>query len=217
MATFTISSYDDARLTYRIKDLRQALYDAGEVIMEDVIVNLHADEHRARRRIENRLYRRDTFFHYERELFPSIIEDTVGPYVEEGRAELVSLGHQLMMNLAALTAGVDRPDGTPEETFRLYDYLRVFIEGATLANHNHHQQVVVSGPTAAIEKLEANLLADGIEAKRLKVATAFHSPVVADSVEPFTAFLGDIPFQPVSVPCYHNLSLIHISEPTRPY
>ena len=36
------------------------------------------------------------------------------------------------MNLAALTAGVDRPLGTYEETDRLYDYLTSFIEGATL-------------------------------------------------------------------------------------
>ena len=39
------------------------------------------------------------------------------------------------MNLAALTAGVDRPLGTAEETLRLYDYLMRFIEGATLAHY----------------------------------------------------------------------------------
>ena len=74
--TVTITTFDEARECYRSKDLRQALYDAGEVIMEDVVVNLHGDEHRSRRRLENRLFRRDTFFHYERDLFPSIIEDT---------------------------------------------------------------------------------------------------------------------------------------------
>ena len=40
-----------------------------------------------------------------------------------------------MMNLAALTAGVDRPLGTIDETRRLYDYLMRFIEGATLAHY----------------------------------------------------------------------------------
>ena len=42
----TVTTFAEARQAYRHKDLRQALYDAGEVIMEDVLVNLHADEHR---------------------------------------------------------------------------------------------------------------------------------------------------------------------------
>ena len=132
MAEIVITTPDDAREVYRHKQLRQALYDAGEVVMEDVVVNLHGDEHRQRRRLENRLFRRDTFYEYEREMFPSIIQETVHPYLEDGRAELVDFGHQLMMNLAAKTAGVDRPLGTYEETSRLYDYLTTFIEGATL-------------------------------------------------------------------------------------
>jgi len=41
--TITITTYDEAKDAYRQKTLRQALYDAGEVIMADVIVNLHGD------------------------------------------------------------------------------------------------------------------------------------------------------------------------------
>ena len=133
MNEIVITTPDDAREVYRHKQLRQALYDAGEVVMEDVVVNLHGDEHRQRRRLENRLFRRDTFYEYEREMFPAIIQQTVDPYLTEGKAELVDFGHQLMMNLAALPAGVDRPLGTYEETSRLYDYLTTFIEGATLS------------------------------------------------------------------------------------
>ena len=61
MADITITKPEDARECYRHKALRQALYDAGEVVMEDVVVNLHGDQHRQRRRLENRLFRRDTF------------------------------------------------------------------------------------------------------------------------------------------------------------
>lgn len=128
----TITEYDEARDAYRQKDLRQALYDAGEVVMADVLVNLHGAEHRDRRRLENRLFRRETFELYERHLFPPIIEETLAPEIAAGRAELVDLGHRMMMNLAAFTAGVDRPLGTPEETRHLYTYLMLFIEGATL-------------------------------------------------------------------------------------
>ena len=69
--------------------------------MADVLVNLHGDEHRSRRRLENRLFRRETHARYERELFPPIVEETLAPHVAAGRAELVGLSHQMMMNLAA--------------------------------------------------------------------------------------------------------------------
>jgi cytochrome P450 len=130
----TITEYEEAKEVYRQKELRQALYDAGDVVMGDVLVNLHGSEHRDRRRLENRLFRRETFEMYERELFPPIIESTLAPDIAAGRTELVDLGHRMMMNLAALTAGVDRPLGTVDETRRLYRYLMTFIEGATLAH-----------------------------------------------------------------------------------
>lgn len=172
MADITITAFDDARECYRQKDLRQALYDAGEVIMEDVIVNLHADEHRARRRLENRLFRRDTFFAYERDMFPDIIDATLAPYVADGRTELVAFAHQLMMNLAALTAGVDRPAGTPEESFHLYDYLTTFIEGATLAHYTGDRAAKAAEVQEKLERFDAEFLAPGIE-RRTALLDAF--------------------------------------------
>ena len=135
-----IDTYECARQAYLSRDLSQALYADGEVVMEDVLITLHGEDHRMRRRLENRLFRREVFFNYENELFPHIIQETLGPHVAVGKAELVSVSHQLMMNLAALTAGVDRPKGTPEESFRLYDYLMVFIEGATLVHYKGDKQ-----------------------------------------------------------------------------
>lgn len=129
-----VQSFAEAKEVYRAKDLRQSLYDEGEVIMADVLVNLHGDEHRARRRVENRMFRREVFERYERELFPGVIARTLAPHLAAGRADLVSLGHEMLLNLAALTAGVDRPLGTAEETHRLYRYMMLFIEGATLAH-----------------------------------------------------------------------------------
>lgn len=130
--TLTITTFEEARDVYRQPHLKQALYDAGAVIMADVLVNLHGAEHRSRRRVENRLFRRATFDLYERKLFPEVIDATLAPYLAEGRAELVHLGHQLMLNLSAVTAGIDRPLGTPEETARLHEYMMLFVEGATL-------------------------------------------------------------------------------------
>ena len=162
MAEIVITTPDDAREVYRHKQLRQALYDAGEVVMEDVVINLHGDEHRQRRRLENRLFRRDTFYEYEREMFPSIIQSTVDPYLENGKAELVDLGHQLMMNLAALTAGVDRPLGTYDETNRLYDYLTTFIEGATLGFYTGDVQTKKAEIEEKLEAFDKEFLEPGI-------------------------------------------------------
>lgn len=167
----TITSYEEAKETYRQKDLRQALYDAGDVIMADVLVNLHGTEHRDRRRLENRLFRRDTFELYERELFPPLIDQTLAPHVLEGHAELVDLGHQLMMNLAALTAGVDRPLGTPDETFRLYDYLKSFIEGATLAHYTGDRDAKRAEVAANLAEFDAEFVAPSI-ARRLALRDA---------------------------------------------
>ena len=162
MAEILITTPADAREVYRHKQLRQALYDAGEVVMEDVLINLHGDDHRQRRRLENRLFRRDTFYEYEREMFPEIIQETVDPYIEKGGAELVDFGHQLMMNLAALTAGVDRPLGTYEETSRLYDYLTTFIEGATLAFHTGDVEAKRQEVQEKLEAFDREFLEPGI-------------------------------------------------------
>ena len=166
MPEILIETPSDAREVYRHKQLRQALYDAGEVVMADVLINLHGDDHRQRRRLENRLFRRDTFYEYEREMFPQIIQETVDPYIEKGGAELVDFGHQLMMNLAALTAGVDRPLGTYEETNRLYDYLTTFIEGATLAFHTGDVDAKRQEVQEKLEAFDREFLEPGIQMRQ---------------------------------------------------
>ncbi|HTH05052.1 MAG TPA: cytochrome P450 [Ilumatobacteraceae bacterium] len=159
----TITEYAEAREAYRQRDLRQALYDAGEVIMSDVLVNLHGSEHRDRRRLENRLFRRETYERYEVDLFPPIIAGTLAPEVLAGRSELVDLGHRLMMNLAALTAGVDRPLNTPDETRHLYSYLMVFIEGATLGHYTGDRAAKAAQVAAALAEFDREFLMPSLE------------------------------------------------------
>jgi cytochrome P450 len=166
----TVSTFDEARDAYRQKELRQALYDEGEIIMGDVLVNLHGDEHRARRRLENRLFRRDTFAVYERDLFPAVVEDTLKPHAAAGRSELVELSHEMMMNLAALTAGVDRPLRTQEESLDLYRYLMKFIEGATLAHSTRDKTQVSAEVLAALEEFDAEFLTPSVERRRALLA-----------------------------------------------
>ena len=164
--TVTVDSFAIAQQCYRNRDLRQSSYDEGDVVMADVVINLHGAEHRNRRRLENRLFRRDTFLHYEQDLFPKIFDETLAPHLAAGRTELVRFSHQLMMNLAALTAGVDRPEGTPEETFRLYDYLMLFIEGATIAHHTGDKAAKSAEVHAALQAFDREFLTPGVERRR---------------------------------------------------
>ena len=166
---FTITAYEQAREAYRQKDLRQALYDEGEVVMADVLVNLHGEAHLARRRLENRLFKREHLERYERAMFPPVIEQTLRPHVEAGEADLVKLGHQMMMNLAAVSAGVDRPAGTPEETFRLYGYLMRFIEGATLAHYTGDKAAKKAEIAAALADFDRDFLDASLARRRAEL------------------------------------------------
>jgi acyl transferase domain-containing protein/NADP-dependent 3-hydroxy acid dehydrogenase YdfG len=66
------------------------------------------------------------------------------------------------------------------------------LDGVVGANHNAPTQCVLSGATNAIARIEAVLAAKGIAVRRLDVATAFHSPLVASSSAPFQAYLGQL-------------------------
>ncbi len=159
----TVTTYQQAREAFRQKELRQALYDEGDVVMADVLVNLHGADHRARRRLENRLFRKDTHRRYERETFPPVVHATLAPHIAAGRCELVALSHEMMMNLAALTAGVDRPSGTREETMHLYDYMMLFIQGATLAHYIGDREAKRDEVAAGLTAFEKEFLKPSIE------------------------------------------------------
>ncbi|MBK7415532.1 MAG: SDR family oxidoreductase [Dechloromonas sp.] len=73
-----------------------------------------------------------------------------------------------------------------------------------VANHNSPTQVVLSGSVEEITKVEAALAAKGMTAKRLPVATAFHSPLVAGSSLPFGEFLQGVKINAPQLGVYSN-------------
>ena len=176
-----LTTYDDVIAAYRNRDLRQALFDEG-VVMQDVLINLHGDDHRARRRLENRLFRRETFAYYERELFPQIVAETLGPHVAAGRAELVSLAHQMMMNLGALSAGIDRPAGTADESFRLYELMMIFIEGATIANYLGDKAALEAKVRDALADFDREFVAPSVDRRRALLARLAQGELAEDEL-----------------------------------
>jgi cytochrome P450 len=91
---------------------------------------LHGDEHRRRRRMENKLFQRRALVQYERELFPQVLEDVLdGAAV--GRVDLFELGGALSVVLAARRAGVDH-DGSRRQLTELFDYVKVIAQAAAV-------------------------------------------------------------------------------------
>jgi cytochrome P450 len=166
MTTVTVGTFEAAAQTLRNRDLAQALYDEGGVIMEDVLLTLHGDAHRDRRRLENRVFRRETFRYYEREVIPATIERTLNSFVSDARADLVPLGYRVTMNLTADFAGIDRPLQSPEETEALLALVMKFSEGATLVHSTRDRDVVRAEVRDALERLESRFLRPSIERRR---------------------------------------------------
>ena len=78
------------------------------------------------------------------------------------------------------------------------------LDDVVLANINSADQGVLSGPTQAIEKAQAECVSKGYRAVELPVAAAFHSPLVADAAAPFTAAIENASFTPANIPVYAN-------------
>ena len=144
-----ITTWDAAREAYRSKHLRQGLYDGG-VVMENVLINLHGLAHRDRRRLENPLFRRDVLLRYERDAFPAVLETRLAPHLATGTIELLSFGHGVMLELAAVNAGVDVDVGDDRATSELGRQLLLFIDGARILHYTGDTQAKEREVAAAL-------------------------------------------------------------------
>lgn len=88
------------------------------------------------------------------------------------------------------------------------DAVRALVEqiggGLVIANDNGPSQVVLSGPVSAIQKAEDLIAQRGVKARRLPVATAFHSSVVSPAVDPFRDILSGLKIKKPRLPVYAN-------------
>jgi cytochrome P450 len=170
LKTITVSGYDVASDTLRDQRLAQSLYDEGAVIMADVLLVLHGAEHRARRLLELRVFRRDFFRYYEHVVFPATLKQTVAPYEAAGRADLMELSYRLTMNLTADFAGIDRPLRDAEETERLRRQVMVFSEGATLVHSTRDKETVRNEVRAALAEFKTAFYEPSLARRQLLLA-----------------------------------------------
>jgi malonyl CoA-acyl carrier protein transacylase len=66
----------------------------------------------------------------------------------------------------------------------------------SVANDNSPQQVVLSGARDRLKPAAASAESQGLRAMILPVTGAFHSPLMADAVEPFAAALAEVEIRP---------------------
>jgi malonyl CoA-acyl carrier protein transacylase/NAD(P)-dependent dehydrogenase (short-subunit alcohol dehydrogenase family)/acyl carrier protein len=96
----------------------------------------------------------------------------------------------------AMAAVAGRPDDVDPYLAGLPDLV--------VANVNAPDQVVVSGPTAAVQTAVARLTEAGLSARTIPVACAFHSPLVAGASVTFASDLAAVPVAAPRLPVYAN-------------
>ncbi|MGQ4336477.1 ACP S-malonyltransferase, partial [Streptomyces hayashii] len=77
-------------------------------------------------------------------------------------------------------------------------------DGVVVANRNAPGQTVISGPTDAVAEAVRLLRAAGHGAKRIPVACAFHSPLVAGAADEFAEALAARPVHAPEFPVWSN-------------
>jgi acyl transferase domain-containing protein/NAD(P)-dependent dehydrogenase (short-subunit alcohol dehydrogenase family)/acyl carrier protein len=73
-----------------------------------------------------------------------------------------------------------------------------------VANYNSPEQVVLSGSTESLDRLEHQLSQAGIKAKKLQVSAAFHSDYMKTAVKQFGKEIVHVPMHQLSLPVYSN-------------
>ncbi|MFI5468789.1 SDR family oxidoreductase [Streptomyces cacaoi] len=98
--------------------------------------------------------------------------------------------------MAAVAAGA-------EEVTRALEAARA-PDSVVVANRNSPQQTVISGPSDAVAETVRLLREAGLGAKRIPVACAFHSPLVAGAADRFAEALAARPVHTPEFPVWSN-------------
>ncbi len=83
-------------------------------------------------------------------------------------------------------------------------FVREEAPDLVIANQNSPTQAVLSGTFAAIAAAEPRLAAQKMQTRRIPVAAAFHSPLVADAQVPFLESLSSIAWSALHTPVFAN-------------
>lgn len=80
------------------------------------------------------------------------------------------------------------------------------LDSIDLANYNTLSQIVIAGPTSAIQQAEKVITAANARCVVLNVSAAFHSRYMQDAQDAFSVFLEGFRFNPPEIPVIANVS-----------
>jgi acyl transferase domain-containing protein len=86
---------------------------------------------------------------------------------------------------------------------------RAAIEGGpdvVIANLNSPSQTVIAGAEPALEEALDRISAAGLNARRVPVSQAFHSPLMAAAIDQFTGALSEVAWSAPLFPVYANVT-----------
>lgn len=131
MTDHTIATYKEAEASLKIPTLRQSLYDAGAVLLENTVVNLHGEPHKEKRSVVQNVFRRDFFRNYQNNIFPRALKESLEPCLQAQRGDMVYFAYRVLVNLVADSAGVDRRFSVAD-TNRLFELIQAFGKAPTM-------------------------------------------------------------------------------------
>lgn len=110
---------------------------------------------------------------------------------------------ELMAQASSIPGGMLAVSGNP---LQIQKILQQQPTQVVIANINSPEQSVLSGPKDELEAFAKALKKEGLTSRPLKVATAFHSPLVASCAEEFRKYLDTQKISGPQSPVYSNLS-----------
>lgn len=156
---------------------------------ERIVSVVHGAEHRDRRRLENRLFRRDMLVEYEREQFPSIIAEVLTQYPSDAPVDLLEVGGVLSVPLACRRAGVDH-EMNLESLRRLFELVLIFSQGTAILDVVVDEELIRNQAFAALDDFGREFFASS-RARRERLLAAGEADPDRDALTLLLAHLQD--------------------------
>jgi cytochrome P450 len=166
--TVTITGYEAVKAAFANTNLSRSLdkerFEIGN-IKEETLSVLHGDEHRQRRKMENRLFRRDMYELYEFQLFPEIVAHTLDTFIDRHESDLMEIGGLISVVLACRTAGVDFDKESITDRQRLRYFLHQFALGGAIDAANEDPEVIKTQMQTALADFRTEYLDASVAAR----------------------------------------------------
>ena len=141
----------------------------------------------------------------------AVMGHSVGEYVAACLAGVFSLedGLRLIAERGRLMSALPR-DGSMAAVFADEARVRAALAGhdadVSIAAVNGPQSIVISGRTEVVDALLQQFASEGVEAQRLNVSHAFHSPLMDPILDRFEAVAATVQFSPPRIGVVSNVT-----------